>query len=186
MNYLFNDSPQCKQKLYKVRQSDSIRRPVYGPQVVHRCTISSDKDLIHCPHSFTEHAPYLSIWKGKRDSCGWSPLIKAPTHRFHDIQMSLSVGDWWLRTCPEGDSEILMDQLIQWAISSGVEGKDSIRSYQNVSRCVPGKGARDSSTKRHRSKGFSLYRPFTAPVYIVTCIDGNMASVYTFKEAESL
>lgn len=121
----------------------------------------------------------MFIWKEKQDSCGWSPPIKALTQRFHDIQMSLSVSAWWLRTCPEGDSETLMDQLIQWAISSGVEEKDSIRSYQNVSRCVPGKGAWDSSTKRHWSKGFSLYWPFTAPVYKDTCIGSYMASVYT-------
>lgn len=92
-------------------------------------------------------------------------LIKAVTHRFHDIQMSLQCGwlvtqgawawSWW--TCPEEDSEILMDQLIQWAISSGVEEKDSIQPHQNMSQCVPGKGFRDSSTKNHWSKSFSHF-----------------------------
>jgi len=101
-------------------------------------------------------------------------LIKAVTHGFHDIQMSLQCGwlvtqgawawSWW--TCPEGDSEILMDQLIQWAISSGVWGKDSIQSYQNMSQCVPDKSFWDSSTKNHWSKGFSNFT-----VLLPTCLD---------------
>lgn len=139
---------------------------------------TSKDDLIDLPYSYTDHATaVLLIWKGKEDSSGWSPLIKAVTHVFHDIQMSLHRGwlvtqgawAWSWRTCPEGDSEILMDQLIQWAISSGVEGKDSTLSHQNMIQRVSGKGFWDSSTKNHWSKLrlFTLYWTLTAP----GCID---------------